>query len=624
LLGATFVALAAILAIMMAIGSSGSSSNVEAATTPSPYNCTVEPDKPCPDGNLSGVIDIHVGALPGSIYHCIARNDHDSSTNDLKIAASCSTEITGFGDSNAVPIEDIPGEGIDGTGGPPPPPGYTPLPPAKGIGKYLPTGGTWDPPGGNTNTYNCDPIGTACTITLTCFPRLGASLLGANVLSLTMTSDPKGQMGSTGHQEGQLVLNQGLSNADCRAGNGPGHSGGYGAAELFTYAADPKDALCVGATGGCDQVPWRPTTRASDNRMDYDGDGCSDFQELDKTGQFKCGDDPWNPYDSNATNYSGSWTILAEVAEADTGAPGAYYPCIPDIQQTGSGKTDGQIVARVYCNIDIPGIDVNGEAFPGESGDGFPGGAPPGPKVLGAANTAGCSHLAATYCNFGVYVFGDVDVKHTELTGFVDNATNEIKIRGCFEDLDGEGALGYVYVEAYFNVHNGEGAVEIWAGQASGTCTAGAAYGSYVGSPDTSGMATIFLNRNEPGPKANGERDSDQDGLSNKRELSDDCDGDPGNPFDRYDHSGAGGSPGADGVIDLSNDILGVILVYSPSGYASNPERVRFDRAPDTTTGAGHWNRYGGDGVIDLANDILGVILQYDPSGTCTRGALND
>jgi hypothetical protein len=66
-------------------------------------------------------------------------------------------------------------------------------------------------------------------------------------------------------------------------------------------------------------------------------------------------------------------------------------------------------------------------------------------------------------------------------------------------------------------------------------------------------------------------------------------------------------------VIDLSNDILGVILHYAPSGGGAY--EARFDRAPDTTTGAGHWNRFGTDGVIDLANDILGVILQYNPSG---------
>ncbi len=35
-----------------------------------------------------------------------------------------------------------------------------------------------------------------------------------------------------------------------------------------------------------------------------------------------------------------------------------------------------------------------------------------------------------------------------------------------------------------------------------------------------------------------------------------------------------------------------------------------------TGRGAGsHWNRGSPDGVIDLANDQLGVILQFNPGG---------
>jgi len=78
-------------------------------------------------------------------------------------------------------------------------------------------------------------------------------------------------------------------------------------------------------------------------------------------------------------------------------------------------------------------------------------------------------------------------------------------------------------------------------------------------------------------------------------------------PNDYYDVLGPGSSLTHDGVIDLANDILGVILHYAPTG--SSPYDVRFDRGP--ITGANHWNRSGPDGVIDLPNDILGVILQF-------------
>ena len=71
----------------------------------------------------------------------------------------------------------------------------------------------------------------------------------------------------------------------------------------------------------------------------------------------------------------------------------------------------------------------------------------------------------------------------------------------------------------------------------------------------------------------------------------------------------AGGAPGHDGVIDLPNDILGVILRFAPLVGGAPPYDVRFDRGAQI--GANHWQRAGPDGVIDLPNDILGVILQF-------------
>jgi hypothetical protein len=79
-------------------------------------------------------------------------------------------------------------------------------------------------------------------------------------------------------------------------------------------------------------------------------------------------------------------------------------------------------------------------------------------------------------------------------------------------------------------------------------------------------------------------------------------------PNDYYDVYGPGQSLTRDGVIDLPNDILGVVQHYSPGG--APPYDVRFDRGQ--TIGANHWERAGPDGVIDLANDILGVVFQYN------------
>ena len=79
------------------------------------------------------------------------------------------------------------------------------------------------------------------------------------------------------------------------------------------------------------------------------------------------------------------------------------------------------------------------------------------------------------------------------------------------------------------------------------------------------------------------------------------------NPHDYFDVLGPFGSLTLDGVIDLPNDILGVILRFSPQG--APPYDVRFDRGPQI--GANHWQRAAPDGVIDLPNDILGIILQF-------------
>ncbi|MCH8066275.1 MAG: hypothetical protein IIC90_10710, partial [Chloroflexi bacterium] len=73
------------------------------------------------------------------------------------------------------------------------------------------------------------------------------------------------------------------------------------------------------------------------------------------------------------------------------------------------------------------------------------------------------------------------------------------------------------------------------------------------------------------------------------------------NPWDWYDVN-------QDGVIDLLNDVLGVIQHFSPQG--GPPYDIAFDRGP-VPPGASPGNMTAPDGVIDLLNDILGVIRQH-------------
>ncbi len=122
----------------------------------------------------------------------------------------------------------------------------------------------------------------------------------------------------------------------------------------------------------------------------------------------------------------------------------------------------------------------------------------------------------------------------------------------------------------------------------------------------------------------NPDGDTDDDGIPNSSDPDDDNDGctddregsfdetmggrrNPHNPWDFYDVLGGGGGP-PDGIIDLSNDIFGVIIHYAPTGSEPTYD-VNFDRGP--SAGPNPWNMTAPDGVIDLSNDILGVIQQY-------------
>ena len=106
--------------------------------------------------------------------------------------------------------------------------------------------------------------------------------------------------------------------------------------------------------------------------------------------------------------------------------------------------------------------------------------------------------------------------------------------------------------------------------------------------------------------------DTDDDGCNDGQEVgADETLGgrrDPTNPWDYYDVLGPGAALPTDGVIDLPNDILGVIQHFSPHGQP--PYDVQFDRG--VSSGPNPWNMTAPDGVIDLPNDVLGVILQFN------------
>ncbi len=105
------------------------------------------------------------------------------------------------------------------------------------------------------------------------------------------------------------------------------------------------------------------------------------------------------------------------------------------------------------------------------------------------------------------------------------------------------------------------------------------------------------------------EVDTDGDGCSDAQEGGPDAARgglrDFTNPWDFYDVAGPN-SAGPDGVVDLANDVLSVILHFFWDGGGRYD--ARFDRGP--SAGPHPWSMTAPDGVIDLANDILGTILQ--------------
>jgi hypothetical protein len=400
----------------------------------------------------------------------------------------------------------------------------------------------------------------------------------------------------------------------------------------------------------CDSQPPTPTgsgvslgvniTLRSSTR-DYDGDGCTDAQELwaGKPGApANCGDDPWNPYDSGPAagtpDVSGSYDIVMERTRADVGTPGYYYECKADVQQSAKNLT-----ARTLCYVDNPSVTVNPQVANGSPGagvytcppanakfcgDGLPGAAPPGCALPSGCATlagqgAGCPSLP---CNVSQYQFADIDNAQTVLTGTLDNTAHTMNLSGCFKDLDRFASrdnsaqqTNNIYVQAKINAYTGLGYGNLYLNQNPG--------GTDCGQNPPSGSATsvrIFAVRQAPGCKPGGpgpctgtpgDRDSDGDGCPDKRELADTAGGvgtggglrDPMNRWDYFNPEKAN-TPQAQTVADI---------LYVVGKYGKNQGNALYTIDADRTAliGGNTWNLGPPDGQQTVA-DILAAVKQYN------------
>ena len=486
----------------------------------------------------------------GSYFHCIARVDEVNNVLDGNV--TCYIDSAGL--SSLPPVSAVPSF-ADGNAGAPPPPPY-------GTGAPNELSGTVD-------TVNQRIIIEAC------FTNIGG-FLGPNVV-VRLNTDAHSLKGFT-----QIWAKRSIAECDAKAPN------------------DPNEAPFL-------QVE---TVLARQNiNFDHDDDGCSDYDELGhgKTpgpAKKNCGDDPYNPYDSD-TDFSGPSSTLATVTRADscskglpsdpcagvdtipgnaddladgTPVPGAYYHCIANNISTGVNTYD----TPIYCYIDFPTVLVNPQASP-LFGDGLPGSPPPEP-------------------------FGDMDDSHSVLTTVYDKTNNRLRTEGCFLDEDGQGALGDVWVVSNVDAHTGLGTVDIYILQDFGNPGCGA-------NPPTGMPATADLEVVEQPPGW----DSDQDSCTDATELGQiEAAGglrDPYNQWDFIDTWATGSQTGNVDAFDIGDVVNRFGAVGDPSGdphvapTGSDNYHTSADRGPPIL-GARKWTLPAPSGNID-AFDIGDVVNQF-------------
>jgi hypothetical protein len=482
LLAVTILAGVAALALIAVreSGQRGTASKAFAVVTPptSTPGATPTP-KPNGLGPLTGLVDVAAGN-PVS-WRCIVSLHEDSVTLSLEGHAQCYSQTdAGFFGAEPPCAVAAPPRGIcadNGGPNPPPPPPYTGQPPMNLVGSYNPLSGTVSLSG--------------------CLADIG-STAGPNVIVKFSTSTVDIWFGQTNANCSALTPDPPLSPT----------------LPNISYSATPVSLT-----------------------RDFDGDGCSDEQELwagKPGGATICGDDPWNPLDSpgingtpapigSADDIAGVYDVQVRLARQDitgsgTPVPGHYITCAAYVQkglQDVGNSTGMHVEARLLCNHDSPTELVNPNYGVGCGtnnhlcADGSPGAPPPGCKValpitlLTLTNCEAASPDTAHggMCNFArgyppyneppcfdltdlssvKWLFPPVGkpadtypVPAAKQPALTGAISgNTLTLAGCFKDWDNTAVDGNSYWSLKANVHTGVGLVNIWRNLTAGEQTAG-------------------------------------------------------------------------------------------------------------------------------------------------------
>jgi hypothetical protein len=389
---------------------------------------------------------------------------------------------------------------------------------------------------------------------------------------------------------------------------------------------------------------------------DYDGDGCTDWDELDKnfTGSYPVsvtgpvhGLDPFNPADCDQNLDS---TVQLDVTvrhnESTCSGPppsggcsatlrgnGFYMRCIANVSDPKGGGTRA-LTWRTACYLDSPFFLVNGSyaqaagktgcsgtapadaplAMCGDGqkaalafgqGRGYPPGSPSNPSIDGS------DPVSKPYLALDKLTYPDI------LSGNYSKGPNTIDVAGCLEGLGFGGVGPYIHLGGSFDARVGAGMLSLQAGITSlADCQDGPPFSSgsnlcvlMIGSVC---RATFVELQSKKSILAGGgalpvsqHRDSDGDGCSDTQELSSNTSlGGLRDPFNHYDYF----NPTKDGQ-NRADDILAVVNQYGlddlpgPIDLKSNTDRTFLGGSNPVSLGAPDGRQ--------RADDLAAIIAQF-------------